>query len=86
MIDNKLERYVEITKDQATFFDRIYPSISKRLDSLETEKINNHYKTKELESEIQIMQLTVDQYKKKIQKIEQLLIKRGLMSILKGWF
>lgn len=75
-----------ISRDQAVFFDRIYPSISQRLYDLEIEQKHYHYEMVELNSKIQLMNLTVEQYKKKIQKIEQILIKRGLKSILKGIF
>ena len=73
-----------ISNAQTTFFDRIYPSISQRLHDLESDQKNKHYQLTELRSQIRIMELTVEQYKKKIQKIEQLLIKRGLKNILKG--
>ena len=75
---------MEISKDQATFFDRMYPSISRRLHDLESDHKNQHYQITDLRSQIKLMELTVEQYKKKIQKIEQLLIQKGLKSILKG--
>ena len=74
----------EISKDQATFFDRIYPSISRRLHDLETDQKDKHYRITELRSQIRMMELTVEQYKSKIQKIEQALIRKGLKSVLKG--
>ncbi|HHF7341062.1 TPA: hypothetical protein ACPSKZ_000671 [Legionella anisa] len=75
-----------MTEDQATFFDRIYPSISRRLHDLESDQKNKHYQITELRSQVKLMELTVEQYKKKIQKIEQLLIQKGLKGILKGIF
>ncbi len=69
---------------QATFFDRVYPTISHRLNELEKEQKNCHYRMVELKSQIRNMGLTVEQYKKKIQKIEQILIGKGLQSVLKG--
>lgn len=80
------EEFMEMSKDQATFFDRIYPTISRRLHDLEADQKNKHYQMTELRSHVKVMELTVEQYKKKIQKIEQLLIQRGLKSILKGIF
>ena len=75
---------LSMDEDQAKFFDRIYPQISQRLHSLENESKIHHYQLTELRSEIKVMNLTVEQYKKKIQKIEQALIKEGLSNILKG--
>ncbi len=75
-----------MTEDKATFFDRIYPDISRRLHDLESEQKSVHYCMTEFRSHIKIMELTIDQYKKKIQRIEQALIGRGLESTLKGIF
>lgn len=80
------DEFMEMSKDQATFFDRIYPTISRRLHDLESDQKNNHYQITELKSHIKVMELTVEQYKKKIQKIEQLLIERGLKSWIKAVF
>jgi wobble nucleotide-excising tRNase len=80
------QKFMEMSKDQATFFDRIYPTISQRLYDLEREQKCKHEQLNDLRSQIQLMNLTVEQYKKKIQKIEQSLIDRGLKSILKGMF
>lgn len=80
------QEFEEMSKDQATFFDRIYPTISRRLHDLESDQKNKHYQMTELRSHVKVMELTVEQYKKKIQKIEQLLIQHGLKSILKGIF
>ena len=80
------DEFMEISKDQSTFFDRMYPTISQRLHDLEIDQKSKHYEITRLKAEIKVMNLTVEQYKKKIQKIEQMLIKSGLKSILKGIF
>lgn len=73
-----------MTEDQATFFDRMYPQISQRLHDLEQSDKSTHMRLVDMKSHIKVMELTVEQYKKKIQKIEQLLIEHGLTKILKG--
>ncbi len=73
-----------MTEEQATFFDRMYPDISRRLHDLEQSDKSTHLRLVDMKSQIRIMELTVDQYKKKIKKIEQLLIELGLTNLLKG--
>lgn len=73
-----------MTQDQATFFDRIYPSISQRLQSLEDDRKYTNFHIIELKHEIKVMNEIVKQYKKKIQKIEQLLIEHGLKNLLEA--
>jgi len=72
----------EIDKDQATFFDRIYPSISQRLNSLEKENITIKSQMFELHMERKELNNMINQYKKKIQRVEQFLIKHGLIKLL----
>lgn len=73
-----------MNEDQATFFDRIYPTISQRLQSLEDDRKHMNFYIIEFKHELKFMNLTIDQYKKKIQKIEQLLIENGLKHLLTG--
>ncbi|MDE1829571.1 MAG: hypothetical protein KGI25_04545 [Thaumarchaeota archaeon] len=75
-----------MTEDQATFFDRIYPTITRRLQDLEDDRKNTYFQITDLKHEIKLMKLTVEQYKAKIQKIEQALINHGLKRVLKGIF
>lgn len=75
-----------MTEDQATFFDRIYPTITRRLQDLEDDRKNTYFQITDLNHEIKLMKLTVEQYKSKIQKIEQALINHGLKRVLKGIF
>ena len=70
--------------EQAKFFDYIYPSISRKLDDLERKLSMHPYQISDLKSQINIQNLTIDQYKKKIQRIEQMLIKLGLLGLLKN--
>lgn len=72
----------EKLKQQMTFFDYIYPSLSQRIDSLE--KAVNNLNHKNLETILQRKHLIehVDQYKRKIQKIERFLIENGLIKLL----
>jgi hypothetical protein len=80
------DELAEVSPDQAKFFDRIYPSISRRLHDLESDQKSKHYQITELKSQLKVMELTVEQYKKKIQRIEQLLIEKGLKSWIKAVF
>ena len=68
---------------QAKFFDYIYPSISRRLDDLERKLSMHPAQLMNLKTQINFQNLTIDQYKKKIQRIEQLLIENGLIGLLK---
>jgi hypothetical protein len=69
-------------KTQMTFFDYIYPNISRRLDTLEKENDARYRQILTLQQEKNFMQLMVKQYKTKIQRIEQFLIERGLIELL----
>lgn len=71
-----------VTEEQGKFFDYIYPSISRRLDELERNHLNNYRLIVDLKSERKVMKQDVLQYKKKIQQIEQLLINNGLIHLL----
>lgn len=72
----------EKLKQQLSFFDYIYPQISARLSELEK---NNKKIEQELLLQINEKQnliLTIEQYKKKIQRIEWFLIKKGVIELL----
>lgn len=73
---------MEINKDQANFFDYIYPSISRRLDELEKKDNAKMHMLLEIRLERDELKKMVNQYKKKIQRIEQFLIEHGLIKLL----
>ena len=72
-----------IDAGQANFFDRVYPSISQRLYDLERAQSSHANNERDFRHDIRMMELTIEQYKGKIQRIEQLLIKHGLIHLLK---
>lgn len=73
----------EKLKQQMTFFDYIYPSMSRRLDELETDNRLLNDRQCRLSAELEIAKDHFFQYKKKIQRIEQFLIEKGLIKLLK---
>lgn len=71
-------------KDQLNFFDYIYPSISRQLDELKKSCHCNEIRIIELHHERKSQGLLINQYKKKIQRIEQMLIEHGLIDLLRN--
>lgn len=65
------------------FFDYIYPSISLRLNKLESCYSSIKDELNEMRMKNNTNLEHIDQYSKKIHKIEQFIIERGLMYILK---
>jgi uncharacterized coiled-coil DUF342 family protein len=76
------KNYDEKLKEQLTFFDYIYPSISRQLDEVRQACDRNHQHLLGLEEERKTQRELIDQYKKKIQRIEQFLIELGLIELL----
>lgn len=72
----------EKIKQQMEFFDYIYPSISRRIDDLEKRVNRNWDNILMLNAERDQYREIIEQYKKKIQRIEQLLIEHGLINLL----
>lgn len=68
--------------EQVAFFDYIYPQISQRLGDLEQSNINLNYRLLEIEEERKNLLLHVEQYKKKIQRVERFIIEQGLIKLL----
>jgi hypothetical protein len=68
--------------EQVAFFDYIYPRMSMRLDELEKFNRSNESRLIEIQEERKHLLLEVSQYKKKIQRIEQFLIEKGLINLL----
>jgi chromosome segregation ATPase len=73
---------ISLDKEQASFFDRIYPSLSRRLDDLEKADTHKTHQILELILERRELMKTIDQYKRKIQRVEQFLIENGLIKLL----
>jgi hypothetical protein len=71
-----------ISKEQCDFFYYIYPSISRKLD--EIDKKHSYYERVliDIKEERKSILELVNQYKKKIQRIELFLIKKGLIELL----
>lgn len=67
---------------QMEFFDYIYPSISRQLDELRKQQDLNFRKISNLIQDKKQDKLVIEQYKGKIQRIEQFLIEHGLISLL----
>jgi len=68
--------------EQVAFFDYIYPQISRRLDDLERSNVSLNNRLLAIEEERKQLLLHVEQYKKKIQRVEQFLIEQGLIKLL----
>ena len=73
----------EKLKQQMTFFDYIYPCLTRRIDRLEQSLNGMNHRLFEYALERKHLLEHVNQYKKKIQRIEQFLIKHGLIKLLK---
>jgi len=70
-------------REQLKFFDYIYPSISRQLDDIRKSCENNYRRILEINEERKAQRELIEQYKKKIQRIEQFLIKHGLINLLR---
>lgn len=71
-------------REQLKFFDYIYPSISRQLDEIRKSCEHNYQIMLEINEERKSQRELIEQYKKKIQRIEQFLIEHGLISLLRG--
>lgn len=71
-------------EDKATFFDRIYPELSMRIHQLESDRNLHLNMILGLREQVYDMNNCNAQYKNKVKKIEQMLIKAGLLHLLKG--
>lgn len=69
-------------RKQLDFFDYIYPSMQRNIDTLTSEVKNLNMENLELIDKVERLKLDVRQYKAKIQRIEQFLIKKGLIKLL----
>ena len=72
----------ELLKQQLQFFDYIYPTISRQIDELKKEQANINSHVLHLIEEKKYWMETINQYKKKIQRIEQFIIENGLIKLL----
>lgn len=71
-------------REQLKFFDYVYPSISRQLDEIRKSCENNYQRMLEINEERKSQRELIEQYKKKIQRIEQFLIEHGLISLLRN--
>lgn len=69
-------------KEQLEFFDYIYPHISRTLDEVKRQCNLNFERIVIMQEERKQEKLMIEQYKGKIQRIEQLLIEHGLIKLL----
>ncbi len=69
-------------EEQVNFFDYIYPRISSQLDNLSKEQEFLNKRMLAIEEERKHLFETIDQYKRKIQRIENFLIEKGLIHLL----
>ena len=69
-------------KEQLNFIDYIYPDLSRRLNDLQRESDNIVRHMFDVDSQIKNQNRIIEQYKKKIQRIEQFLIKHGFIKLL----
>lgn len=69
-------------KEQLEFFDYIYPHISRTLDEVRKQCDLNFKHMVIMQEERKQEKLMIEQYKGKIQRIEQLLIEHGLIKLL----
>jgi len=65
-----------------SFFDRIYPKLSAKLDNLEKDNETLHKLLLDIQCDQKINNVHFVQYKKKIQRIEQFLIENGLIKLM----
>lgn len=70
--------------DEESFFYRIYPSISQRLNDLERDIRHLNFAGQGLRLENMRLMEIVLQYKRKIQNVEQFLLNQGLLDVLKS--
>jgi len=63
-------------------YTSISSAINHRLQLLEDDKKHMNLYIVELKHDIKLMNLTIEQYKKSIEKVEQLLIAHGLKQLL----
>ena len=69
-------------EEQVVFFDYIYPRMSSQLDNLTKGQESLNRRILSIEEERKYLILTIEQYKNKIQRIEQFLIENGLIHLL----
>lgn len=69
-------------KEQMNFFDYIYPWISREINELKNTNDTSYRLMLEMKASIGLQNEIIGQYKGKIQRIEQFLIKRGLIELL----
>ena len=69
-------------REQMTFFDYIYPLISRRLGDIESKCENIWRHQLRMMEESKYEKLMIEQYKGKIQRIEQFLLEHGLIRLL----
>jgi len=71
----------EKLKEQLTFLDYIYPRMQQQMDELKHNYDSLYRRMISLEEERKSLNDTINQYKKKIQRIEMFIIEQGLIKL-----